>query len=97
MWKAESSSYKDQEAGIVARPLTIIQRGAVFYAVCARCNGRLESKYLDLLRATEAIRSKYESHVCRAIEERKAQRDEPPTFNDSDRACRLSAGMPILV
>jgi hypothetical protein len=63
----------------VARPLTIIQRGAISYVVCARCNGRLESKYLDLVRATEQIRSKYESHVCREIEECRALRDEPST------------------
>jgi len=61
----------------VARPLTIIQRGAISYAVCPRCNGRLESKYLDLLRATEEIRSKHELHVCRQIEECRALRDEP--------------------
>ena len=63
----------------MARPLTIIQRGAISYAVCARCNGRLESKYLDLLRATKEIRSKYESHRCRQIEECRALREEPST------------------
>lgn len=63
----------------MARPLTILQHGAISYAVCARCNGRLESKYLDLLRATEAIRRKYESHVCREIEDRGTLRDQHST------------------
>lgn len=59
------------------RPLTIIQSGAVSYAICARCNSRLESKYLVLVRATEEIRRKEESHVCRPVEVLMPLRDEP--------------------
>ena len=59
------------------RTLTIIQSGAVSYAVCPRCNSRLESKYLVLVRATEEIRRKEQSHVCRPVDVLMPLRDEP--------------------
>lgn len=53
---------------MLPRPLTIIHKGAFSYTICPRCNSRLESKYLDMLRAAEEIRRKHESHVCRQVE-----------------------------
>lgn len=58
------------------RPLTIMQRGAVSYTTCARCNSRLESKCLDLLRATEEIRNMYDEHVCQPMETSVPLRDQ---------------------
>jgi hypothetical protein len=62
---------------MLSRPLTIIHRGAFSYTICVRCNSRLESKYLDMLRAGEEIRRKHESHVCQQVEVSVPLPDEP--------------------
>jgi len=51
----------------MARTLTIFQHGPTSFAVCGRCNGKSESKLLDLLKATEEIQDKYESHKCKRV------------------------------
>jgi hypothetical protein len=51
------------------RTLTIVQRGLTSFAVCGRCNGRFESKFLNRFKAKHDIQEKYEAHKCREVED----------------------------
>jgi hypothetical protein len=61
----------------VTRALTMFQHGLVWFAICKRCHSRIESRFLYLLKATEEIRDKYETHKCRSVEHTHASAELP--------------------
>jgi hypothetical protein len=63
----------------MARTLTIFQHGPTSFAVCGRCNGKSESKLLDLLKATEEIQDKYESHKCKRVSPKSHKTQQVPS------------------
>ena len=50
------------------RTLTIVQQGLTSFAICGRCNGRFESRFLNAFKAKHDIEEKFEGHKCREIQ-----------------------------
>jgi hypothetical protein len=52
----------------MTRTLTIVQQGLVSFSVCKRCNGRFESKLLNLFKVKKDLLEKYALHKCREVQ-----------------------------
>jgi len=52
----------------MTRTLIIVQQGLVSFSVCKRCNGRFESKLLNLFKVKKELLEKYELHKCREVQ-----------------------------
>lgn len=50
------------------RTLTIVQGGLTSFAVCGRCNGRFDSKFLNVFKAKNDVQEQYKAHKCREVE-----------------------------
>jgi hypothetical protein len=68
--------------------LTIGECGLTTFAVCRRCNCRIESRLLNQIKARNEILDKYEAHKCRQAED--CQKPEKPMVP----ACTSLASVP---
>lgn len=47
-----------------------MERGLAKFAICERCNGHFESKALNAIEAEREIREKFDTHVCKRMDDK---------------------------